>query len=105
MPRCVAMSSIAAVEPSTHPVPDAAGEVDWALGRGAVSWKLLRNPAVYVIALLREGILLTLHPQFAAAAIDHDRVHQDPVTRYRTIARYAYATVYGTCEDAALVAG
>jgi uncharacterized protein (DUF2236 family) len=80
-------------------------DVDWALGPGAVSWKVLRNPAVYVIALLREGLLLTLHPQFAAAAIDHDRVHQDPVTRYRTIARYAYATVYGTRADAALVAG
>jgi uncharacterized protein (DUF2236 family) len=60
---------------------------------------------VYVIALLREGILLTLHPQFASAAIDHDRVHQDPVTRYRTIARYAYSTVYGTQADAARVAG
>jgi uncharacterized protein (DUF2236 family) len=105
MPRYVGMSSLVAVEPSPPPVPDAAGEVDWALGPGAVSWKVLRNPAVYVIALLREGILLTLHPQFAAAAIDHDRVHQDPVTRYRTIARYAYATMYGTCEDAALVAG
>jgi uncharacterized protein (DUF2236 family) len=102
MPRYVPMSSLATVQPSPSPVsPD---HVDWALGPGAVSWKVLRNPAVYVIALLREGILLTLHPQFAAAAIDHDRVHQDPVTRYRTIARYAYATVYGTCEEAALVA-
>ncbi len=77
----------------------------WALGPGAVSWKVLRNPCVFVIALLREGILLTLHPAFAAAAIDHDRVHQDPVTRYRTIARYAYSTVYGTPEEAGKVAG
>jgi uncharacterized protein (DUF2236 family) len=56
-------------------------EPQWALGPGAVSWRVLRNPCVFVIALLREGILLTLHPQFAAAAVDHDRVHQDPVTR------------------------
>jgi uncharacterized protein (DUF2236 family) len=79
-------------------------QAEWALGPGAVSWKVLRNPAVFVIALLREGILLTLHPQFAAAAVDHDRVHQDPVTRYRTIARYAYSTVYGRPADAARVA-
>jgi uncharacterized protein (DUF2236 family) len=77
----------------------------WALGPGAVSWKVLRNPAVFVIALLREGLLLTLHPQFAAAAVDHDRVHQDPVTRYRTIARYAYSVVYGTPADAERVSG
>jgi uncharacterized protein (DUF2236 family) len=80
-------------------------EPQWALGPGAVSWRVLRNPCVFVIALLREGILLTLHPQFAAAAVDHDRVHQDPVTRYRTIARYAYSTVYGTPADAQRVAG
>jgi uncharacterized protein (DUF2236 family) len=89
----------------TSACPPSFDQVDWALGPGAVSWKVLRNPAVYVIALLREGILLTLHPQFAAAAVDHDRVHRDPVTRYRTVARYAYATAYGTCEEAALVAG
>lgn len=63
------------------------------------------HPADFVIALLREGILLTLHPPFAAAAVDHDRVHQDPITRYRTIARYAYSTVYGTPADAERVAG
>ena len=84
--------------------PTSSIDVDWALGPGAVSWEVLRNPVVYVIALLREGLLLNLHPQFAAAAIDHDRVHIDPTTRYRTIARYAYATVYGTRQDAALVA-
>ena len=90
----------------TDPEPIAtSSERDWALGPGAVSWKVLRNPAVFVVALLREGILLTLHPPFAAAAVDHDRVHQDPVTRYRTIARYAYSTVYGTPADAERVAG
>jgi uncharacterized protein (DUF2236 family) len=85
--------------------PPKPGQHDWALGPGAVSWKVLRNPAVFVIALLREGLLLTLHPQFAAAAVDHDRVHQDPVTRYRTIARYAYSAVYGSPADAERVSG
>jgi uncharacterized protein (DUF2236 family) len=80
-------------------------DVDWAYGPGAVSWEVLRNPAVFVIALLREGILLTLHPEFAAAAVEHDRVHRDPVSRYRTIARYAYSAVYGTKEDAERVSG
>ncbi|WP_372789399.1 oxygenase MpaB family protein [Paraconexibacter sp.] len=92
---------------TTQSLADRAGAdgETWALGPGAVSWEVLRNPAVFVIALLREGLLLTLHPQFAAAAVDHDRVHQDPVTRYRTIARYAYSTVYGSRADAERVAG
>src|SRR5262249_3711919 len=86
--------------------PDAAAPPDtgWALGPGAVSWKVLPHPAVYVSALLREGTRLTLHPQSAAAAIDHARVHQDRITRYRTIARYAYSTVYGPRADAERVA-
>lgn len=99
-------SSTSAPAASTDHAASAGPATDrqWALGPGAVSWKVLRNPAVYVIALLREGLLLTLHPQFAAAAVDHDRVHQDPVTRYRTIARYAYSTVYGSPADAERVA-
>lgn len=96
---------MATVSPSDVPAVISPREESWALGPGAVSWKVLRNPAVYVIALLREGLLLTLHPPFASAAVDHDRVHQDPVTRYRTVARYAYSTVYGTPADAARVAG
>ena len=97
------MESTSVTPPPTAAL--AAPDPQWALGPGAVSWKVLRNPCVFVIALLREGLLLTLHPPFAAAAVDHDRVHQDPVTRYRTIARYAYSTVYGTCADAEKVAG
>jgi len=100
-----AMSSVTTPATPTASSPPSDDTRPWALGPGAVSWKVLRNPAVFVIALLREGLLLTLHPQFAAAAVDHDRVHQDPVTRYRTIARYAYSTVYGTPDDAERVAG
>jgi len=81
------------------------GEVDWALGPGAVAWDVMRNPAVFVVGILREAILLTLHLPFAAAAVDHDRVHADPVLRFRTIARYAYSITYGTKAEAELVSG
>lgn len=97
------MSTITSVEP----LPDAIDfdAVDWALGPGAVSWEVMRNPCVFVVGILREAILLTLHPPFAAAAVDHDRVHSDPVLRFRTIARYAYSATYGTKADAELVSG
>jgi uncharacterized protein (DUF2236 family) len=73
---------------------------DWALGPGCVSWDVLRNPAVYVVGLLREAMLLTLHPPFAAAAADHETIHTDPIGRYRKIARFFYAGVYGTKAEA-----
>lgn len=82
--------------------PAAAG-VDWALGPGAVSWEVMRNPCVFVVGILREAILLTLHPPFAAAAVDHDGVHEDPARRFRTIAQYAYSATYGTKADAEYV--
>lgn len=78
---------------------------DWALGPGAVSWKVMNNPCVFVVGILREAILLTLHMPFAAAAMDHDGVHQDPIKRFRTIARYAYSVVYGSSADAERVSG
>jgi uncharacterized protein (DUF2236 family) len=77
--------------------------VDWALGPGAVAWKVFDNPCVFAVGILREAILLTLHLPFAAAAHDHDGVHEDPVLRFRTIARYAYSVVYGTKAEAELV--
>jgi uncharacterized protein (DUF2236 family) len=80
-------------------------DVDWALGPGAVSWEVMRNPCVYVIGILREAILLTLHPPVAAAAVDHDRVHEDPELRFRTVARYAYTGTYGTKAEAERVSG
>jgi len=80
-----------------------ATEVDWALGPGAVSWEVMRNPCVFVVGILREAILLTLHPPFAAAAVDHDGVHDDPAKRFRTIAQYAYSATYGTKADAEYV--
>lgn len=83
----------------------APADPDWALGPGSVSWEVMRNPCVYVVGILREAILLTLHLPFAAAATDHDRVHEDPALRFRTVARYVYSSTYGTKANAELVAG
>ena len=93
-------------EPAPAPGADpAAPDPDWALGPGSVSWEVMRNPCVYVVGILREAILLTLHLPFAAAATDHDRVHEDPALRFRTVARYVYSSTYGTKDNAELVAG
>lgn len=78
---------------------------DWAIGPGSVSWEVFSNPCVFVVGILREAILLTLHMPFAAAAADHDGVHADPIRRFRTIARYAYSATYGTKADAERVSG
>ncbi|MDN2501537.1 DUF2236 domain-containing protein [Nocardia nova] len=82
-------------------VPD----VDWALGPGSVSWKVMADPTVFVVGLLREAILLTLHPAFAAAAVDHDSFGDDPIGRFRHVAMYTYAATYGSKEDAERVSG
>jgi uncharacterized protein (DUF2236 family) len=92
------LRSPGAVEPNLS-------DVDWALGPGSVSWEVMENPCVFVVGILREAILLTLHLPFAAAAIDHDGVHEDPVKRFRTIARYAYSATYGTKAEAEHVSG
>ncbi|ABW12367.1 conserved hypothetical protein [Parafrankia sp. EAN1pec] len=91
--------------PRTLTVPTAAApvrseEVDWALGPGSVTWEVMKDPAVFLVGLLREAILLTLHPPFAAAAIDHDSFLDDPVMRFRRVAMYAYSATYGTKADA-----
>lgn len=75
-------------------------DVDWALGPGSVTWKVLEDPAVFLIGLLKEALLLTLHPDFASAAVDHDSFGDDPVSRFRHVAMYTYGATYGTKADA-----
>ncbi|WP_330254979.1 DUF2236 domain-containing protein [Nocardia sp. NBC_00565] len=75
-------------------------DVDWALGPGSVSWQVMKDPTVFVVGLLREAILLTLHPAFAAAAVDHDSFGDDPVERFRHVAIYTYGATYGSKQDA-----
>jgi uncharacterized protein (DUF2236 family) len=75
-------------------------EVDWALGPGSVTWQVLDDPAVFLVGLLREALLLTLHPDFAAAAVDHDSFGDDPVRRFQHIAMYTYGGTYGSRADA-----
>jgi len=75
-------------------------EVDWALGPGSVTWKVLEDPAVFLVGLLKEALLLTLHPDFASAAVDHDTFGDDPISRFQHIAMYTYGATYGTKADA-----
>lgn len=85
----------------THAGSGAASEqVQWALGPGSVTWKVMKDPTVFIIGLLREAMLLTLHPAFAAAAVDHDSFNDDPVGRFKHVAWYTYAATYGTPADA-----
>ena len=75
-------------------------DVDWALGPGSVTWTILKDPATFVVGLLREALLLALHPPFAAAAADHDSFNDDPMMRFKRVAIFTYAATYGTKADA-----
>ncbi|WP_179272966.1 MULTISPECIES: oxygenase MpaB family protein [unclassified Rhodococcus (in: high G+C Gram-positive bacteria)] len=66
-----------------------------------MTWKVMEDPAVFFIGLLREALLLTLHPDFAAAAVDHDSFADDPMLRFQHVAMYTYGATYGTVEEAA----
>jgi uncharacterized protein (DUF2236 family) len=94
------MGPSAAAGATERPAESAPVADDWALGPGSVTWRVLDDPAVFLIGLLREALLLTLHPPFAAAAFDHDSFGDDPVMRFRRIAMYTYGTTYGTKADA-----
>jgi uncharacterized protein (DUF2236 family) len=86
--------------PAQRAAAASAEPIDWALGPGAVSWDVLKDPAVFIVGLLREAMLLTLHPPFAAAAVDHDSFLDDPVMRFRRVGIYTYAATFGTKADA-----
>ncbi len=79
--------------------------VEFALGPGSVTWRVMMDPTVFIVGLLREAMLLTLHPAFAAAAADHDSFGDDPVGRFKHVAWYTYAATYGSPEDAEHVSG
>ena len=78
--------------------PDA--DTDWALGPGSVMWTVLKDPATFIVGLLREALLLALHPPFAAAAVDHDSFGDDPVMRFKRVAIFTYASAFGSKADA-----
>ena len=100
---------IAAVKSTTKPATDAAAEdddeIEWALGPGSVTWCVMKDPTVFIIGLLREAMLLTLHPAFAAAAVDHDSFGDDPVGRFKHVAWYTYGATYGTPQQAEYLSG
>lgn len=102
---------IAAVTSSARGSVKLAGEAksegdsasEFALGPGSVTWKVMADPAVFIVGLLREAMLLTLHPAFAAAAVDHDSFGDDPVGRFQHVAWYTYAATYGSPAEAEYV--
>lgn len=99
---------IAAVTPAksqSAATPTDDDPVVFALGPGSVTWRVMMDPAVFIVGLLREAMLLTLHPAFAAAAIDHDSFGDDPVGRFKHVAWYTYAATYGSPDEAEHVSG
>lgn len=90
---------------TTSAQPDGDEAVEWALGPGSITWRVMKDPTVFIVGLLREALLLTLHPAFAAAAADHDSFGDDPVMRFKHVAWYTYAATYGTPDDAEYVSG
>jgi uncharacterized protein (DUF2236 family) len=96
---------IAAVSTDTSETSPEEGPTEFALGPGSVTWRVMMDPTVFIIGLLREAMLLTLHPAFAAAAVDHDSFNDDPVGRFKHVAWYTYAATYGSPDDAEHVSG
>lgn len=97
-----ASAKAAASVPASRNAHDASENAvtDWALGPGSITWKVMKDPTVFIVGLLREAMLLTLHPPFAAAAVDHDSFNDDPVGRFKHVAWYTYAATYGSKDDA-----
>jgi uncharacterized protein (DUF2236 family) len=77
--------------------------IDWAIGPGSITWKVLRNPAVFFIGMLRTSMLIPLHPPFASAAELDTSYLTDPLGRFRRIAIFAYMAGFGSKKDAAKV--
>ncbi|MGC1739187.1 oxygenase MpaB family protein, partial [Mycobacterium sp.] len=85
------IAAVKTTESVSTAAPTAEESVEWALGPGSVTWRVMKDPTVFVIGLLREAMLLTLHPAFAAAAVDHDSFGDDPIGRFQHVAWYTYA--------------
>lgn len=73
---------------------------EWALGPGSVSWRVMRDPTVFILGQIRTSMLLMMHPPFATSA-EHDTFMTDPVLRFRRVGMYAYTVIYGTKAEAA----
>ena len=86
------------LEIGKHSQPELSGD-DWALGPGSITWKMLRDPAVFMVGQMRNSALLVLHPPFAAST-EHDTFVVDPALRFRRVGIYAYSATFGTRADA-----
>ena len=74
-------------------VDETSENIDWAIGPGSMTWRVLKNPAVFFIGMLRTSMLIPLHPPFAAAAELDTSYLTDPLGRFRRIAIFAYMGV------------
>lgn len=72
---------------------------NWALGPGSVTWKLLRDPVVFMVGQIRNSMVLLFHPPFAASS-EHDIFVVDPLLRFRRVGMYAYSATFGKKRDA-----
>ena len=90
------MENVTDIEASTR--TDRTG-ADWALGPGSVTWKVLRDPVVFIVGQIRNSMVLLFHPPFAASS-EHDIFVVDPLLRFRRVGMYAYSATYGSKTDA-----
>tara|TARA_R110001583_G_scaffold9395_2_gene44569 strand:+ start:10691 stop:11779 length:1089 start_codon:yes stop_codon:yes gene_type:complete len=94
------VSKTAPSENDSEVVDETSENIDWAIGPGSMTWRVLKNPAVFFIGMLRTSMLIPLHPPFAAAAELDTSYLTDPLGRFRRIAIFAYMAGYGSKEDA-----
>ncbi len=74
--------------------------VEWMLGPGSVTWAVMRNPYVFAVGILREGLLNALSLPFATTTVEHDRtLLADPMMRFRHAAWWFFTAPYGTKEE------
>ncbi len=88
------MQNVAAINPT-----QASAGGDWAIGPGSVTWKVLRDPVVFIVGQIRNSMVLLFHPPFAASS-EHDMFIIDPLLRFRRVGMYAYSATFGSSKDA-----
>ena len=90
------MENVAEIAPTQLSTEDAE---DWAIGPGSVTWKVLRDPVVFMVGQIRNSMVLLFHPPFAASS-EHDIFVVDPLLRFRRVGMYAYSATFGKRKDA-----
>ncbi|HET9259960.1 MAG TPA: oxygenase MpaB family protein [Acidimicrobiia bacterium] len=68
------------------------------LGPGAVSWRVLADPAAFVGGL-RALLIQAAHPEVVAGVGDHSRYRDDPLGRLSRTSAYVTATTFGAMPE------